>query len=479
MKQYLLPALGIGLLFSSASVLAASSEASTAKIQAEVRDLSVQTKALRKEVRALRKSPTARARGGRGGQRAQAPFGHAVTVTTSPWVGLKSNYNATDVLSQASSMNEDLTLLQQHQQVDQYLRKHGYSTLRPIVEISGGLEGQIYNASGFGVNNETDKGVALSNAELDLNALVSSWASGFLSFSYSNAPTSSGDRQPVDTLYLKRGFITIGNLQRFPVYFTIGQTYVPFGKFSSLMISTPLTQSVARVSDTAAILGIYKNGFYGQVYTYPGDRTTDSDTIFNQAGLNAGYERTLRNGKFDMGAGWISNIADSQGMQATGLAASNTSQFRGFGATVTGNALVHDVGAFDAHAEWAHRAITLVGEFVTTVRKFDSADLSFNGAGANVKALHLEADYAFNKWGKPFTAGVSYGHSWEALALNLPEDSYTADLQVSLWKNTLETLEYRHDTDFSGFATGRGATTNITGNGGSRNAVTLQVGAYF
>ena len=52
---------------------------------------------------------------------------------------------------------------------------------------------------------------------------------------------------------------------------------------------------------------------------------------------------------------------------------------------------------------------------------------------------------------------------------------------TSLWRETSESIEYRHDTDYStaDVATGRAATANIVGTGRGRNSVTLQLGVYF
>jgi hypothetical protein len=489
MKQYLLPVLAGSMLLSSATVLAAGT--STTEMKQKINLLSQQTKELKEQMlylqhrvesRQLTAGPEKTTEHPISSGQSSASQGGLAVITT-PSLGIKRKYDASDVLAQTSSMNEDLTLLKQHQNLDHYLKGHGYSASHPVVELSGGLEGQIYTAKGFKLNNQTDKGITLSRAELDVNSFVGPWALGFLSLSYSNAPSSSGSREPVSSVYLKRGFITLGNLQEAPVYFTIGETYVPFGKFSSLMLSTPVTESMARIRDTAATIGYSDNGLYAQLSSFPGDRTSGSHSVFKQVAANLGYGQSISGGKFDLGTGWVSNLADSQGMQGTGNATAN--QFSGFsgnnntGAVPVLNALRHDVRSMDVHGTLSYNPWTFVAEYVFATDAFNSNDLSFNGRGAKVSAMHFETDYTFNLMGKALTAGVSYGQTKQALALNLPRYSWTFDLQSSLFEHTVETIEYRHDKDFSATANGGAAATAITGNGGTRNAVMLQIGAYF
>ena len=124
----------------------------------------------------------------------------------------------------------------------------------------------------------------------------------------------------------------------------------------------------------------------------------------------------------------------------------------------------------------------MIGEYIGALRHFDVNDLTYDtGKAAAPKAIHFELDYTFHALKRPWTAGVMYGRSFEALALNLPKDSYSVILQTSVARNTLQTIEYRHDKDFTGTATG-GSTqpaNSIVGSGGTRNSVIAQVGVYF
>ena len=61
--------------------------------------------------------------------------------------------------------------------------------------------------------------------------MMSSWANGLFVLAYDDSAPSTGSCVTNARVYLSRGFLTIGNLDAFPMYFTIGQMYVPFGRY--------------------------------------------------------------------------------------------------------------------------------------------------------------------------------------------------------------------------------------------------------
>ncbi len=417
-------------------------------------------------------------------------FRQGITVTTSPLLGLKSAFDASDLLYQYPSMNEDLILLRQRQYLDYLLSTVG-DTLqnRAILMISGGLEGQMIINHNF--DNKEDDDINLSTANLDVAPFISSWADGLIALNYDSSPPSTGSRVTNSRIYLSRGFLTIGNLNYTPLYFTIGQIYAPFGRYSSLMLTTPLTESMARLEVRAALLGFYDNGFYAQAYGFQGNKVSGLDRLLRQGGVNAGYQTT----SLDFGAGYVSNIADSQGMQNNGIdplvvafvtgniRQTSLAQFGGFGETPGGEELARSVPALDWHLEYAGKVITLLAEFISATNRFSPTDMTFNNVGAAVKALHTEIDFNTSIHGKPVSFGFVYGQTWQALALNLPKNTYAFVISASIWKNTMMGIEYRHDINYA--QTPLNAVTGVqlpvpTANvGGTRNMVTLQFGAYF
>ncbi len=500
----------VASLVASTACLAAPTQSATdrkiAKITAEMQQLEAQVKSLKAQQQQPRpqnlirhrfmRSSTAAAKPAASTKKTQPDltanrFLRGVTVTTSPWFGANTAYDASDLLYEISSMNEDMTLLQHRQNLEQALSKVG-DTLdnRALIEISGGVEGQVlYNDNFTGSDNGS---VNLSTAELDVVPMVSTWANAFFSLDYDTSPASTGSRNPRGEVYLKRGFLTIGNLDRSPIYFSIGQMYAPYGRYSSALLTAPLTLSMMRILAPTVRLGFFYNGFYGALYGFDGDTNTGNNFI-REGGVNLGYKNTTSFGHVEGGLGYVTNIADSQGMQNNGLSVNNNSngvstQFGGFGQTVRvnnqpGNNLSGSVAGADSHLEVGVGNWYFIGEYMTAVQRFAAQDMTFNFQGARPAAMHTEVDYTWHYDGKPWTLGAAYGQSWQGLALNLPQHSYWVLLSTSLWKDTVESIEYRHDSNYAvqaaGSVTGAQIGVPDVNVGGTRNLVTAQVGVYF
>lgn len=416
-------------------------------------------------------------------------FLNGITVTTAPWVG-RSAFDASDLPYEISSMKEDLWLLEQRQALEHDLNQVGDSLdNRAVIELSGGLEGQAIYDNDF---SGPDQGsIALSTAEIDIVPMVSTWASGFFSLDYNTQPASTGSRNPIATIYLKRGFLTIGNLDKSPIYFSMGQMYPAFGRYSSALLTAPLTLSMMRILAPTMDLGFIKNGYYASIFGYEGNTNNGNDFI-HEGGADLGYKNATNYGAIQFGVSYDTNIADSQGMQNNGLSTNNNSvgptQFAGFQGTSVGanntdpENLQHTVGGGDAHLELGYHNWYIVTEFMSALNRFAAQDLTYNGQGALPAALHTEVDYTWHLT-HPWTLGVAYGQSWDALALNLPQNSYWVLLSTSLWKDTVEGIEYRHDSNYavqpSANVTGSGLPVPDANVGGTRNMVTLQIGVYF
>lgn len=408
-----------------------------------------------------------------------------VSVTSSPYMGLRSAYDGSDLLVNISSMNEDLRLLQQRQKLENQVASAGISpdaVDRPLIELSGAIEGQgVYNKPYQGTSNNS---IALSRAEFDLLSYISPWVTGFMSVKYdaSALPANiqgSGQRAANSRMYLNRGFMTIGNLNKAPVYLSLGLMNAPFGRYFSEMLTNPPTQTFGQTRDPMALLGFYKDGIYAEGYAFQGDANTSSNNNgINNGGVNVGYKYDNGTDVVNVGAGAINDIADSLGMQKTGAPSMN---FQGFGFSSGTETLVHLVPAVDVHGRLTLNKLTLYSEYITATRSFDPMDLSYNNnSGAKPSALHLEGDYNFNMFNWPSVFTLAYGHSWQALGVNIPKDSYIAEVTTSIWKDTIESIEFRHDQNYPTSDTSGGSGFPVLAStGGSQNTVTLQAGVYF
>lgn len=405
-------------------------------------------------------------------------------VVTSPFLGVQSAFDGSDLVVNMSSINQDLRLLQQWQMLDSQRQANGkpYPS-SPMVELSGKVEAQAVYLSPYIGKKTSD--IDLSGLALDTSVGISPWASGFMAINYDNSPLSTpATRTSNSRLFVNKAFLTLGNLNQVPFYLTAGQFQVPFGQYSSFMVSSPLTVSVGRTKARALLLGYHpkvNEGLYGSVFTFKGDSSTqDNSGRVNQFGANVAYDFVGQGFKFTLGTSYINNMADAVGMQNNGL----NGGFTGFGASSTSEILQNRVPGADVQSKLTVGPVVVLGEYLTATRSFNAADMTFNSQGAKPSAMNFEAAYLFNIANKPGSFALGYGRTGEALALALPKQRYSAVINYSFIKNTIASLEYRHDIAYSmtDVASGKGTIMNYINLpmlGKDADTITAQIGVYF
>lgn len=400
-----------------------------------------------------------------------------VPVVTSPYLGGQPAFDGSDLIINISKINQDIRLMEQRDLIEQQFVSQGYSKPdTPIVMLSGTLQPMATYSKPY--SGSASGNMTLDAAELDVTAIVNPWVEGLISFVYSSAPPAQGgDVTANSSVSVDKAFVNIGNLDKTPLYMTAGQVYVPFGQYSSNMISAPLTMIVGRTQVRAAMFGYAPtedNGFFGTVFTY-NSNTTEGNSGSGGANLVYQFGNDDINGNF--GGSWISNIADSGGMQDTGAGGG---QFGGFG-TDSSTEAVYQVPGYDFHGVFNAGPYSFLGEFVSSAKDFGASALSYNGSGAMPMAVNAEAARTFKFLHKPATVALGYGWSGQSLALQIPQQRLVAAFNVSWWRDTIESLEYRHDMDYSSasYAGGIGSSVNTTGTGGSSDTISALLSVYF
>jgi hypothetical protein len=403
-------------------------------------------------------------------------------VITAPYLGSRPSFDGSDYIVNISSINRDVRLMQQRRKLYRAFHTMGYSSPdSPIIALSGKAEpvGSIGRSYSQNVSSDWD----LGSAELAGAAALNHMVEAFISLDYDPSPYAfSNQRISNSSVGLGMGFINIGDLDRSPLYLTAGQIYAPFGRFSSMMISTPLTTILGRTKTRPAILGYQfqgDSGPYAAVFGFRSDTTLDDTGV---GGVNLGYifSSDKLNGEF--GASFISSINNTNGMQATGA---RPTLFGGFGSINNGNEAVKPVPAIDLHGILRFDRYNLTAEWVRTTQKFRTQDLSFNAHGAEPQALQLEAAATFMAFHKPSSFALGYQWSKETLALRIPHRRFSGVFNISIWRDTVESLEYRHDIDFKQNQFGNGAAppwlinSNTYGTGQSADTVLARIGVYF
>ncbi|STX50086.1 coiled-coil protein [Legionella busanensis] len=404
-------------------------------------------------------------------------------VVASPYLGDRPAFDGSDYIVNISSINRDIRLMQQRRRLFRAYQQIGYPIPNiPIIAVSGKSEP-------VATLNRTESGNSqgdfnLGSSELDVAAILNKDVEAYISIAYDESPPAIGGPRITNSAFsLNLGFVNIGDLDKSPFYFTAGQLYAPFGKYASSMISAPLTMSLARTKTRPFILG-YKSqtdpGPYAAAYGFVTDTTRGHDGV---GGVNLGY--IFGEGDFlgELGAGLIGSLNDSQGMQINGSPPLTT--FGGFGSPTNGSEYVKKVNGLNLHGNVSFDRYSLTAEWVGASKSFRAQDLSYNGRGAKPQAFQLEAGMTFRAFDKPASVAIGYQRSKEALALNLPKQRISGVFNISIWKDTVESIEYRHDIDYGANSYANGAAppgiinANTLGTGRASDAVVAQIGVYF
>lgn len=413
-------------------------------------------------------------------------------VITAAYLGVPSRWDAFDLNVNLPTHNEDILLMQRTYAMDQAAIKRGFpAPTSPVLELSGKIEAQAMQTKPFHGSGQSN--IDVSAAEVDFVAHVSKWVNGFLGINYDNsAPNANGGKTNAALIsnsrtYVSQGFMTIGNLSELPVYGTIGLRTLPYGHYSTYMVSDPFTKNLFRIKDPALLIGWYpminKMGLYATGFLFKGDTGVGSaPSKVNNYGADLGYLFKTNQASGDVGISGVANVADSLGMQANGITASN--QFQGFGyaptgATSSAEVLNHRVPGLNAHLELNVNQYTLYAGANTATTHFAPQDLSYNGHGAKPAAAHIEGIYNFNIGKYPSFLGLGFDESWQALALASPKTRYITTFGTSLFQDTVEYLEFKHELNYSANDTAGGQNLSVILPGHVSNTVTAQIGYYF
>jgi len=409
-----------------------------------------------------------------------AQAAHRPFIVSSPVFGMRRPDDAhSELMTNLSSMNEDLVLLKLRQKMDNYARANGIPfATRPVISLSGGLEGQVDYRSHDKYQPAAKSDISLSRAELDIVAEAGSWTDGAMIINYDDESASYTDNVSKvnnSTLYINRAWITLGKLNKTPFYFTIGQVFAPFGKFSSNMLTSPATKTLGRVKDRMVVFGYSgANGLYAQIFGTNGETKPNGGEFIRHTGINIGHGFETENFALNIGAGALGNLAESQGMQDKIFAKTKISNAENINSRVFG---------LDGHIKATFfNKYTLMAEYIGASNSFNAADLTFNGEGAKPRAYSIEASMLFKTFKKPSAVYTAFGGSAQALALGVAKQYWAAGYTVSPTKYAITTLEYRHDINYAWTdqTSAGGRITPVTSiPGRHNNRVTMQVGVYF
>lgn len=169
----------------------------------------------------------------------------------------------------------------------------------------------------------------LNNANLFIDTRVNNWMKANMSLVYTSLTGVSGAQgvyqipnsfliyHPISRTKLDTAYATLQHFNVSPVYLRIGKEYVPFGNYDpySFVNSENPTQLLSEINATTAQFGFaMPSGLYGSVYTFAGQpRLADGGSTrrIQNGGVNLGYTYTDCIGKFNIDAGYVASITDT------------------------------------------------------------------------------------------------------------------------------------------------------------------------
>ena len=138
------------------------------------------------------------------------------------------------------------------------------SRINEYVSLGGSLEVGLSQRSDF--SGEHKGAISLDTAEVDLEIKANDWVSGNFTLSYQSAtsilfPTTPSFNTGVDRFTADKAFLTIGDIQKFPLFASAGLKYLEFGSSSGvhrvdvLSLANPLTVEAFELRNPAIGIG--------------------------------------------------------------------------------------------------------------------------------------------------------------------------------------------------------------------------------
>jgi hypothetical protein len=234
--------------------------------------------------------------------------------------------------------------------------KFDYETL----VIGGLVEGDLQYWQGNNIlltpsgNYQTGNGLYLTQATIDTMANITKWGTAFLSISEMQIGQGGSSGNYV---YLPHAFITIGNLDSFPIYLTLGINSIPFGVFTGSGIwDTPLTSAYFNPLLGQQInLAFYKNNLNINAVAYRDEVNYEYHFV-----SSISYNNTFGDFNFNLGAGFLTNLkTNSTGNIGTVNNRKSESPIENIGNVV------------DTNASIGYKLVALNGEFLTGSNKIN------------------------------------------------------------------------------------------------------------
>jgi len=324
--------------------------------------------------------------------------------------------------------------------------------LSGLIEVGGVWQEIDYESNTPEPEVEDDSDLCLTTVELAVEAEVNKWINVDALLLYED-PTF-GEETHVE---MEEATLTIGNTEEFPLYFTAGKMFVPFGALlthfpDDPLVHAPVTLLLGETLEKAVLVGVEHQGFSASAYVFNGDvDETGEDNQVESYGFDANYSFEDEAG-FDLfvGASYISNIADSDGLEEE---AGRRETYTIGGMTIDGVAVdieveerFHEIkdyiDGFDAYLHVGYADFFVDAEYMTALDDFEPGELADKKVEPEV--WNVEVGYNYD-WGKNLEIVLKYAGSDEAGSLGFPEKRWGICLNQELFEEVIVSLGYLYD----------------------------------
>ena len=314
-----------------------------------------------------------------------------------------------------------------------------------LIEVGGVWQEIDYESNTPEPKKEDDSDLCLTTVELTVEAEINKWVNVAATLLYEDA--TFGEETSVD---MDVATVTIGNTEEFPLYFTAGKMYVPFGALlthfpDDPLMDGPLTLLFGETLEKAVLLGVEYEGFSVSAYAFNGDMDQfEEDNNVESYGFDANFSFDDEAGlDILVGGSYISNILDSDGLEE-GMGELAEEIADEYGVDAGPHQYVDGAAAY-LHIGFA--GFFVDGEYMTAL---DELDLELHGGPVLKKSMgdpevwNVEVGYNYD-WGKNLEIVLKYAGSDEAGSLGFPEKRWGICLNQELFEDVIVSLGYLYD----------------------------------
>lgn len=342
------------------------------------------------------------------------------------------------------------------------LHKHIQATKKPI---TFGVLGEFnYKRQNTGDNftGNSESKFSVGALQFLSTARLADWLNATVQATYVNHPTTDGDHH----ILLDQAQISAGNTEDMPFAFIAGYGYLPFGTYHPYSLTGSLNKELEEAQNTLLALTYNEKHFNAELYFYGrGKKVNNQSRRLFPVGENFGVKSTYTWHGFHQGfqltGGYINNFREVSVI--CNLRPQNLER----------------VGALSAHMNYFYHKVGVMSDYTGTSKRFNSAAMTFNGKGAAPKALSGEGYVHINISSLPSVLGIGYGHSWDALALQMASHRVFTNYSILFNKHISMQLQYMVSHDYKTSDTGNmsraSGIAGITGTGKDKHTFQVQL----